>query len=251
MDVVIIEDERLTAERLKQLIHRYDADIEILDILPSVSKSVEWFSENSYPDLIFMDIQLNDGTGFDILKTLPEPPPVIFTTAYNEYALRAFKYNSIDYLLKPIEQNEFNCAVDKFLKFNSKEVKQEIFDYDRIAEIARDEYKKRFLIKIGDEYKAIEVHDIAYFCYDEGMIYLHTLKGKQWPIDYSLDQLERILNPMDFFRVNRKFLVAVKSVEQIHSYFNSRLLLKLSPQTPEDVIVSRDRVQNFKKWMDC
>lgn len=249
MDVVIIEDERRSADKLGRMIAKHDASIEVIASIDSVKNAVEWFRENSPPDLVFLDIQLSDGTAFDLLSELENSPPIIFTTAYDQYAVKAFKYNSIDYLLKPLDQEELVNAIEKYRKSDLENTATNN-SYSKIDKIINGEFKKRFLIKIGDQYKSVEVDSIAYFQYEDGLTYLHDREGKKWPMDQSLDHLEEVLHPLEFFRVNRKFLISLKAIDQIHSYFNSRLMLKLLPSSDEDIIVSRDRVSDFKRWMD-
>lgn len=250
-EVVIVEDERLTAERLRSLVLSCDENINVTTVLPSVNQAREWFRGNSLPDLLFLDIQLSDGTCFDVLKNLDPSPPVIFTTAYHEYAMKAFKFNSIDYLLKPIDKEELKKAILKFKSLNAEQLMLRSMDYDKMNNIITHNYKKRFLIKLGDQYQNVDVQDIGFFHYEETTTYLVTLGEKKLPVDYSLDQLEELLNPMDFFRVNRQYLVQINAIRQINAYFNSRLILALSPKTSQEVIVSRDRVSDFKRWMDC
>lgn len=251
MKAVIVEDENFASKRLASLIEELAPEINIIGQITSVENGRQWFEHNPKPDLIFLDIQLNDGYGFDILDMLEDHPPVIFTTAYNEYAIRGFKYNGLDYLLKPIDKNDLNNALNKYRK--SKSNNNGIFDEQKLASIKKlfnKEYKKRFMIKVGNQFNTFSVDDIAYFKSNEGLIFLHSHTGQQYPIEYSIDQLEEILDPVHFFRINRKFMISVKSVIEIHSYFNSRLLLKLKPQEDEQIIVSRERTSNFKKWLD-
>jgi len=251
MKVVIIEDEGIASRRLAHLISELAPEMTIVAQLSSVESGLNWFKSNNMPDLIFLDIQLNDGYGFDIIDALDDHPPIIFTTAYNEYAIRGFKYNGIDYLLKPIVKNDLEIALHKFRK--TKIDHNPIIVDDKMTHIKQlfaKEYKHRFMVKVGNQYNSINVNDIAYFKSDEGIVILHTLKKQRFPIEYTVDQLEHILNPLDFFRINRKFMVSVKAVQEIHTYFNSRLLLKLIPEEKEQVIVSRERTSNFKKWLD-
>ncbi|GGX09300.1 LytR/AlgR family response regulator transcription factor [Aquimarina muelleri] len=251
MTAIIVEDENIASRRLANLIKELAPEIEITGQITSVENGLHWFKNNPLPDLIFLDIQLNDGYGFDILDTLEDHPPVIFTTAYNEYAIRGFKYNGLDYLLKPIDKNDLKNALVKYRK-NNTDVHKSIDEYkfEHIKSLFSKEYKRRFMIKIGNQFNTFNVDDIAYFKSHEGVIFLHSHLGKKYPIEYSIDQLEDILNPIHFFRINRKFMVSVKAVIEIHSYFNSRLLLKLNPQNEDQIIVSRERTSNFKKWLD-
>jgi len=249
MNTVIIEDERLTAQRLEQLLTDNHPQIKVLQILPSLESAKKWFENNDYPDLLFLDIQLNDGTGFDLLQAIERPVPVIFTTAFDSYAVKAFKYYSIDYLLKPIDIGELADAIDKFKQIQKMEVsKKEV--YQKVEQTLNRDFKKRFLIKLGDQYQSIPTTDIAYFSYHQGFTQVHTIDGRKLPIDHSLDNIEEMLNPLDFFRGNRQIIIGMNSVSQINTYFNSRLLLKLIPDHTEEVIVSRDRVGDFKRWMD-
>ncbi len=251
MKAVIVEDERIASRRLANLVNELAPEIEITGEITSVESGLKWFDENPMPDLIFLDIQLNDGYGFDILDAIEDHPPVIFTTAYNEYAIRGFKYNGLDYLLKPIAKTDLEKALRKYRKSNSST--DELVNPMKLQELKdlfRKEYKHRFMVKVGNQFKAFDVADIAYFKSHEGLIYLYTFGGQSYPIEYSIDQLEQILNPVQFFRINRKFMVAVSAVKEIHTYFNSRLLLKLQPKDQDQIIVSRERTTNFKKWLD-
>ncbi len=251
MKAVIVEDEAIASRRLRQLIVELAPELTIVSEITSVESGLKWFRDNPLPDLIFLDIQLNDGYGFDILDQLKEHPPIIFTTAYNEYAIRGFKYNGLDYLLKPIAREDLQKALNKFRK--TKKIQSRSSDTEKLEDLKnffQKEYKLRFMVKVGNQFKAFSVADIAYFKSHEGMIFLHTYQGQKYPIEYSIDQLEEILNPVDFFRINRKYMVSVKAVVEIHTYFNSRLLLRLEPKEADQVIVSRERTSNFKKWLD-
>lgn len=224
-------------------------EINILAQLTSVENGKDWFSKNPLPGLIFLDIQLNDGYGFDILDDLEEHPPIIFTTAHNEFAIRGFKYNGVDYLLKPIVKPELKIALEKFQKNKILTPQKTASNLTDLKELFKKEYKHRFMVKVGNQYRSFNVEDIAFFKSNEGLIYLFTHTGQSYPIEYSIDQLDTILNPIQFFRINRKFMISVKAVAEIHTYFNSRLLLKLIPKE-EQVIVSRERTTKFKRWLD-
>lgn len=249
MTALIIEDEQIASKRLSQLVTEIAPDIELIATLASVESGVEWFKKNRLPDLVFLDIQLNDGYGFDILDTLEKHPPVIFTTAYNEYAIRGFKYNGIDYLLKPINKAELKVTLEKFTDspYNTSKDATQLEDFKQLF---TKEYKHRFMVRVGNHFSTFNVADIAYFKSQDGAICLFTNDGKPYPVEYSIDQLEKILNPIDFFRINRKYMVSLKSVTEIHNYFNSRLLLKIMPADKEKVIVSRERCSAFKRWLD-
>lgn len=249
MTALIIEDELIASKRLSQLVSELAPNIKIVDIIASVESGVKWFKNNDLPDLLFLDIQLNDGYGFDILDTLDVHPPIIFTTAYNEYAIRGFKYNGLDYLLKPIDKNELRIALEKFNN-SPYNIPKEPIKIDDFKELFTKEFKRRFMVRVGNHFNTFNVEDIAYFKSQDGTICLHTQNGKSFPIEYTIDQLEKILNPINFFRINRKYMIALKSVIEIHNYFNSRLLLKIIPSNDEKVIVSRERCSAFKKWLD-
>ncbi|MEM1001780.1 MAG: LytTR family DNA-binding domain-containing protein [Bacteroidota bacterium] len=247
MRAVIIEDEDIASRRLKNLIKDMLPECDIMAQLDSVESAMKWFSANDLPDLLFLDIQLNDGYGFDILDKLPDHPPVIFTTAYNEYAIRGFKYNGLDYLLKPIDKAELGKALEKF----NKSVKvPDTPKMDVLRSLFKKEYKKRFIVKKGNQFKSYSIENISYFMAEDGLIFLVTHDSIKSPIEYSIDQLEEILDPILFFRINRKYMISVEAVNEIHTYFNSRLLLKLNPPQEEQVIVSRERTSNFKHWLD-
>lgn len=247
MRVVVIEDEVLSARRLAKMILEVLPEAEIVAQPESVQEALTWFADHEKPDLIFLDIQLNDGTGFDIVRELKDYPHIIFTTAYEQYALDAFKFNSIDYLLKPIDKQELEAAVNKL-----KEIHEiEEADYREKIRAARQQimpaHRDRFLIKVGLQYKSIAIESISYFYYQDGISFLRTAE-QSLPMDHTLDRLMDELDPKSFFRINRQYIVNISSISEIHSYFNSRLLLTLSPRTEEEVIVSRERVLKFKVW---
>ena len=249
MTAVIIEDEDIASRRLRNLIEELAPNCEILAQISSVESGHQWFKNNELPDLIFLDIQLNDGYGFDIIDPLENHPPIIFTTAYNEYAIRGFKYNGLDYLLKPIDKKELQKALQKYTKTTEKS-NNRFTDIEGIRHLFKKEYKRRFMVKVGNQFSTFNVEDIAYFLADNGVIFLLNKKGRKFPIEYTLDQLEEILNPIHFFRINRKYMVSVEAVKEIHSNFNSRLSIKIIPNQEEQIIVSRKQKTKNKKWLD-
>lgn len=251
MKVIIIEDEMHAADFLKSLIHKYDKTIEIEAVLDSVKKSVKWLEEHSHPDLIFMDIQLADGLSFDIFEKTLVDCPVIFTTAFNEYAIKAFKVNSIDYLLKPIDLDELTRAIDKFKNQFTKSG-QELHPmlFDKVIQMITQKFKKRFVIKVGEHIKSIAVEDILYFYSMEKATYMHTIDDRNYVIDYSMDQVEKLIDPNSFFRINRKYLISMDSYTDIIAYTNSRLKLELKHSIDQDVIVAREKVRQFKNWLN-
>ena len=249
MNCLIIEDEKVAAERLSGLIKKYDQAIEIIEIIQSVKSAVQWLNANQTPDLIFMDIQLADGLSFEIFEQTIVKTPVIFTTAYDEYALKAFKVNSIDYLLKPIDQDELNKAINKFKENHQpKEIPTQVFD--SILHSLTKNYKNKFVIKVGEHIKVFAIDDVQCFYSTEKYAFLQNNSGRDYAINYSLDQLEDLLDPARFFRINRKFLVSFSAISDIISYSNSRLRVKLNANESEDLIVSREKVQDFKKWLE-
>ena len=247
MRTVIIEDEVLSARRLAKMVAEILPAAEVVAQLESVHEALAWFGSHDKPDLIFLDIQLNDGTGFDIVRELKDYPHIIFTTAYEQYALDAFKFNSIDYLLKPIDRHELAAAIQKLQDIHEIEEAGYQEKVQALGQHFMPEYRERFLVKVGLQYKTIPTKDIAYFYYKDGISYLQT-QQQALPIDHTLDHLMEELDPKVFFRINRQYIVNIGHIKEIHSYFNSRLLLNLSPATPEEVIVSRERVLKFKVW---
>jgi DNA-binding LytR/AlgR family response regulator len=249
MNCLIVEDEKVAAERLVGLIKKYDPSIDITEIVQSVKNAVQWLNTHQAPDLIFMDIQLADGLSFEIFEQTIVKAPVIFTTAYDEYALKAFKVNSIDYLLKPIDHGELKNAIDKFKENNSpKEIPAQIFD--SIMHSLTKKYKNKFVMIVGEHIKVFTTEDIQCFYSMEKYTFLQNNSGRDYAINYSLDQLEDLLDPAQFFRINRKFIVSFSSISDIINYSNSRLKVKLNSNESDDLIVSREKVQDFKKWLE-
>lgn len=247
MNAVIIEDEQLTAERLKSLVSKHTS-IEVIQSFHSVKSAISWFQENESPDLIFLDIQLGDGTGFDILESLSTYPQVIFTTAFDKYVLDAFKYNSVDYLLKPVQPEKLVQAVEKLKKVRGQNSLSDVIG--ELKSQIQNSYKQKFLIKIGLKYLSIAIEEVAYFYSESSTTYIRTTKGDSHILDYSLDEVEKQIDPIRFFRVNRHMIVSAKSIASIDSYFNNRLLLSLTPTAKEHVVVSREKVKTFKAWLD-
>lgn len=251
MKVVIIEDEKPSARRLKRMLAHLQIEADIM--LHSVEESITWFAENPHPDLIFLDIQLSDGLSFEIFETLDINSAVIFTTAYDEYALQAFKLNSIDYLLKPIDEDDLAKAVEKYKMRLPSQQSLEI-DFDRIRNLLVNpldrSYKKRFSVKIGPRLKLISTDDIECFYSENKGTYLYTSEGRSYLLDVSLEQLEPDLEPQIFYRVSRKFYVNIEAIKDMISYTNSRLQIKLKTYNEQDIIVARERVKDFKEWLE-
>lgn len=251
--VLIIEDEKPAAEWLSQLLMKFDPRISILARIDSVRGAEEWFLKNAAPDLAFMDIQLADGLSFEIFERVKVPCPVIFTTAYQEYAIKAFKVNSIDYLLKPISWDDLEAA---FLKFKSQSASAPapssitIEILDKVKEMMYKQYKTRFVIKVGDHLKSIPVEEILFFYSLEKGTYICTNDFKNYLVDYSLDHISEMIDEQRFFRINRKYILSNQSIADIVVYSNSRLKIKLKKPNEDSIIVSREKVQDFKDWLD-
>lgn len=251
MNVLIIEDEKPSARRLQRMLT--DLNVTVDTMLHSVEESIEWFQNNPHPDLIFLDIQLSDGLSFEIFDEVPIKSAVIFTTAFDEYALQAFKLNSIDYLLKPIDDEELEAAVTKFKNFKpeAKNLKVNFEDIKKLlSNPVEREYKKRFTTKIGQHIKMIVVDEIECFYSENKGTYAHTVDGRDYLLDTTLEQLESELSPEIFFRISRKFYVNINAIKDIISYTNSRLQLKLNSYKEQEVIVARERVKDFKLWLE-
>ncbi|WP_080057614.1 LytR/AlgR family response regulator transcription factor [Spirosoma aerolatum] len=255
MNVLIIEDESLTAKRLESLLQKYDPSINVLAKLPSVAEAVEWFNEPHPPiELVFMDIHLEDDLGFRIFEQTSLSTPVIFTTAYDEYMIQAFKVNSIDYLLKPINYDELVAAIEKF-KALKKQFGQASSAPDietllnLIGRSRQTDYKDRFMITVGTKIRSIETSEIAYFFLEEKVVFLVTKDGLNLPVDYSLDKLTQLLNPRQFFRISRQFLVSLPAIQTIHTFSAGKLKLDLQPKSRQEVFVSGDRMTEFKEWL--
>lgn len=255
MKVFIVEDEELAVKRIKKLIQELEPGAEILGSADSIKSSVEWLKENGQPDLIFMDIALADGQSFEIFKKTDIKCPVIFTTSYDEFAIQAFKVNSVDYLLKPIQKDELQNAFKKFHQISSaKQAAEPFVDINSLVREIQEklqpkEYRKRFLVKNLGRLESIGVEEIHYFYSHDGLSFFKTADDKRLLIDYTMDELDKMLDPEVFFRINRAFYVAIPAIERIEDYFGNRLILKLKPVIDKEVLVSREKVTDFKKWM--
>ena len=252
MNILIVEDEPEAAARLSKLLQELRPDVVIVASLDSVQGAVKWFSENPSPDLAFMDIQLADGLSFEIFEKVEVKVPVIFTTAYNEYALKAFKVNGIDYILKPLDKNEVAAAFKKYESLTGQAPTRDkmIESIGAAMQMLTKRYKERFVIKVGEHLRSVEVSDILYFYSLEKTTFAQAADGRKHILDFTLDQLEGLLNPVRFFRINRKYIVAVGSIRDMISHTNSRLKLLLKASDDDDIIVARERVQEFKDWLD-
>lgn len=253
MKVIIIEDEHLTAERIQTLLKKLDPEITILSIIDSVSQAVQWFAQNGSPDLVFMDIQLADGISFDIFDKVQVDAPVIFITAYQEYAIRAFKVNSVDYLLKPIAESDLQRALNKYKQhFHQQLVPPRIGSelLESIRQMISKPYKLRFMVKVGDHIKSVDVEHILYFYSQQKGTFIHTEENRNYVVDYTLDRLGEILDPALFHRINRKYLTSHRAISELISLSGSKLKVHLLNSDDEQIYVSRDRLATFKEWLD-
>jgi two-component system response regulator LytT len=250
MTTIIIEDEKPAARLLQRKLEKLNIQVGVM--LHSVEESIEWFSNNEHPDLIFLDIQLSDGLSFEIFEKIEIKSAIIFTTAYDEYALKAFKLNSIDYLLKPIDEDDLEVAVSKF---KARLPKQETLqlDFEQIKKMLSNPFeknhKKRFTVKIGQHLKVIPTDEIECFFSENKGTYIHTFDNRNYLIESTLEVLEQELDPSDFYRVSRKFIIPLKAIKEIVLYSNSRLKVILPSYKEDEVIVSREKVSEFKTWI--
>ena len=253
MKILIVEDEPHAARRLESLLHELQPDAEIIAHIDSVKKAVHHFNNSTAPDLTMMDIQLSDGISFDIFKQCEVSSPVIFTTAYDEYALRAFKVNSVDYILKPIDKDELHRALTKFKSLRGQPTPSRPEMMENLEEVVRmltRKYKSRFMIKVGDHLRTVEVSSILYFYTQDKTTFCVTTDNRKPVLDHSIEELEELMDPELFYRINRKYMVSAAAINDIVHYTNSRLKLILRNCSDSEVIVAREKVQEFKSWLD-
>lgn len=258
MKVLIVEDEKHSANKLKRKLQVIDRDITVLAVIDSIEHTVEWLKTNPSPDLIFLDIELADGQSFEIFKRVEIHCPVIFTTAYDEYALKAFEVNSIDYLLKPIKEDDLKKTFQKLDKVKkmfgqtSQEGQRDIQQFLEnfaLGTIQNQPKRERFLSKLGQRLVSVDVKDIAYFFSKNKFSYLRTFDQKEFMLDYTMDELQWMVDPSRFFRLNRQIIASIESIEKTHYYFNNKLKINLFPPFAEEVLVSREKAAEFKRWL--
>ena len=257
MKILIVEDEDLAVKKIRKTLHEVDASADVVGVTDSITATVDWLESNPWPDLILMDIELSDGQSFEIFSRIQVKSAVVFTTSYDEYALKAFKVNSIDYLLKPIQKEDLEAALEKYKKMKQIYASgggNGSFNMDSLVKELQErlqpkEYRKRFLVKHGQKLVSIELDEIAYFFSDGRLNFFKTDDNRKFVVDYTMDELEDMLDPQRYFRISRAFYVSVRSISQIHDYFGNRLLLHLKPALDKEAIVSREKVADFKKWM--
>ena len=250
MKVVIVEDEKLSADHLSLLLQRINSNIQIINYFDSVKTTTKAFEEGLQADLLFLDIHLADGKSFEIFTKIKLDIAIIFTTAYDNYAIQAFKQNSIDYLLKPISQKDLNYALEKYNNQQQIGNKRLIDNITTVYEQLNKQYKSRFLVKIGQSISTVQTDDIHHFESQDSLSFLVTNKGSRYAIDYTLDQLEDTVSPKDFFRINRKSILHIKVIEKVNTYFNGRLSITTKLLKGDTNLVSRERVNDFRAWLD-
>lgn len=250
MKILIVEDEDLAVKKLQKTLLAVDASANVVGVTDSIKSSVEWLQENPQPDLILMDIELADGQSFEIFNLTDIKSPVIFTTSYDEFALKAFKVNSVDYLLKPIQKEDLQAALKKFQKLKGNgDINIDSLVKELQQKLQPKEYRKRFLVKHAQKLVSIEIDEIAYFYSDGRLNFFKTSDNKKFVVDYTMDELEDMLDPEKYFRISRSFYVSINSVDKIDDYFGNRLILGLKPAVDKEALVSREKVTEFKKWM--
>lgn len=251
MKLIIIEDELPALRRLSKMLLELMPEAEILGSADTIDGAVALFQQHKDAQLALMDIELADGQSFEIFNRITITIPIIFTTAYDEFALKAFKVNSIDYLLKPIDPDELKQALEKFKKLqtpaNTVNLQELLVSFNQKTTV---NFKQRFLVKMGQKYLSINISEVAYFNANEKVVYLVTREQKKYIIDYTLDELEDMVEPKAFFRLNRQYLVNIEAIENIASYFNGKLKIQLNPNVADEVLVSRERASEFKQWLN-
>jgi DNA-binding LytR/AlgR family response regulator len=252
MTILIVEDEELAAKKLQKILFTIDPGATISGITDSIKGTVEWLQENPQPDLILMDIELSDGQSFEVFNLTEVKSPVIFTTSYDEFALKAFKVNSLDYLLKPVQKDELQAALNKYQKLKGNSQGDMNIDH-LVKELQRKlkpvSYRRRFLVKHAQKLISVEVGEIAYFYSDGRLNFFKTTDNKKYVVDYTMDELEEMLDPDRYFRISRSFYVSINSVDKIEDYFGNRLILALKPAVEKEALVSREKVTEFKNWL--
>jgi two-component system, LytTR family, response regulator LytT len=253
MTVLIIEDEKLASDKLEKIICEVEPNATITGKCQSVAAAVEWLKSNKHPDVIFSDIRLLDGLSFEIFNQIKTDAPVIFTTAYDQYAIRAFEVNSIDYLLKPVQREKLKSSLDKLKAVTKKEKTSPPLDIHEIIKLFKGstpEYKSRFMVKFGQKLIALPTEKIAYFYSENKLTFIVAKDGKKYPVDQPLDELIELLDPKVFFKINRQFIITFDSIAEMHPYFKGRIKLLLTPKTEDEVVISSERTPEFKSWVD-
>jgi two-component system, LytTR family, response regulator LytT len=251
MNILIVEDEELAVKKLRKTLESVEPSAVVAGVTDSIRTTVEWLNEHAQPDLILMDIELADGQSFEIFNLTEVKSPVIFTTSYDEFALRAFKVNSVDYLLKPVQKEELEAALAKFRRMNTaiRPLSIDTLVKELQDKLQPKQFRKRFLVKHAQKLVSIETDEIAYFYSDGRINFFKTADNRKFVVDYTMDELEEMLDPDKYFRISRSFYVSINSVDRIEDYFGNRLILGLHPAVDKEALVSREKVADFKKWM--
>jgi len=255
VSVLIIEDELPAQRLLKETLAEMNIETRVVDCLPSVKSAIRWFQENKHPEVVLLDIQLSDGQSFDLFNKVKVNSMIIFTTAYDEFTLQAFKVNSLDYLLKPIEKDELEIAFEKYQNLNRQFFKENNagVDFNQLASIInreKKEYRKRFLIQANDSFFYLPVNEIAFFYSSQGISFAVTYEKREHPLNFSLESLREQLNPDKFFKGNRQFIINIASIKRVHNYFSGKLKLETKPRHSEEIIIGKDKAAAFKRWLD-
>lgn len=252
MRVIIIEDEAKTAKELKSMLEELDSEISVEAILPSVSSGIKWLKENLAPELIFSDIQLGDGLSFEIFREVKTQAPVIFCTAFDEYAIKAFESNSIDYLLKPIEEDALQRSLEKYRRIKKLVLasSQQTANLNKVLVQMDTSYKQTIIVNYREKIIPVKVIDITFVYAANGLVYLYTTSGKNYPVQHTIEQMETMLNPQQFFRVNRQFILNRDTIQNIEHYFNRKLFVSTNTETPEKIIISKIKAQPFLNWIE-
>ena len=255
LKVLIVEDEIPAQRLLKETLHEIYFETEVVGCLNSIKSAVAWFQNNPHPDIVLLDIQLSDGLSFEIFKQVKIESTIIFTTAFDEYAIQAFKVNSIDYLLKPVEKDELQTAFEKYDQYSKQFIqeKNSNINFKELADLIKNEkseYRKRFLIQSNESFFHLPIEQIAFFYSMQGITFAVTFEKREYPVNFSLESLKQQLHPDIFFKINRQFIVSIDGIKRVHSYFNGKLKLEIEPSHTEDIVVGKDKAAAFKRWMD-
>jgi len=252
MNILIVEDEELAVKKLQKTLAGVDSSAAVVGVTDSIQGTVDWLQNNNNADLILMDIELADGQSFEVFNQVEVRAPVIFTTSYDEYALKAFKVNSVDYLLKPVQTEDLQAALNKYKKLAGErkpDIQLESLMKQLQQQLQPKEYRKRFLVKLAQKLVSVDVDEISYFYSDGRLNFFKTSDNKKFVVDYTMEELEDMLDPAKFFRISRSFYVSIEAIEKIDDYFGNRLILQLKPAVDKEALVSREKVSDFKKWM--
>jgi len=255
LKVLIIEDEIPAQRLLKETLMEITIETEVVDCINSIKSAVSWFKNNQHPEIVLLDIQLSDGLSFEIFKQVKIESMIIFTTAYDEYAIQAFKVNSLDYLLKPIEKKDLQIAFEKHKQYTNQFIKEQnsSIDFSELASLIKNEkpeFRKRFLIQSNESFSYLPVEKIALFYSMQGITFSVTFEKREYPVNFSLESLKEQLDPGSFFKINRQIIINIESIKRVHTYFNGKLKLEVQPEHNQDIIVGKDKTAAFRRWLD-